>query len=166
MKALISLLLFLPSLAFADVSVPRAKQYLYTVYDVSTQGGASISHPMGVSLPAGSILTSVWIYINTNFAASGTESLGISCGGSQNLMSYMPVKNIAADRILSGVIATGSFTGSAPPIPVGATTLNFSQGFGSVVTSDCALSFDFRGNAGDTPYTAGKATAIIEYFRL
>lgn len=166
MKYLVSLAMFLPCLAFADVSVPRAKQYLWTSFDVSQQGGASIAHPMGVSLPAGSILTSVWVYINTQFAASGTESLGISCGGSQNLMSYMPVKNIAADRILSGVIATGSFTGSAPPLPVGVTTLNFSQGFGSVVTSDCSLSFDVRGQAGDTPYSSGKATAILEFFRL
>lgn len=165
MKALISLLLFLPSLAFADVSVPRAKQYLWTKYDVSQQGGASTPHGMGVALPAGVIVTSVWVYINTQFAASGTESLGISCNGSQDIMAYQSVKNIAADRILSGVIATGSFTGSAAPILAIPTTLNFSQGFGST-PNGCNVSFDFRGNAGDTPYTSGAATALIEYFRL
>lgn len=165
MTALFSLLLFIPSVAFADVSVPRAKQYLWTQYDVSTMGGASVSHGMGVALPAGAITTSVWVYINTQFAASGTESLGISCNGSQDIMAYQPVKNIAADRLLSGVIATGSFTGAAAPIPTPPTTLNFSQGFGST-PNGCNVSFDFRGNAGDTPYTAGKATALIEYFKL
>lgn len=165
MKALVSLLLFIPSLCFADVSVPRAKQYLWTVYDVAQQGGASISHGQGVALPSGAVITAAWVYINTQFAASGTESLGISCNGTQDIMAYQSVKNIAADRMLSGVIATASFTGATVPIVAVPTTLNLSQGFGTT-PNGCNVTVDVRGNSGDTPYTAGRATAIVEYFKL
>lgn len=165
MKALISLLLFLPSLAFADVSIPRAMQYGWTTYDVSRDGGASVAHTIGLTLPAGAIVTRTWVYINTQFAASGTESLGISCGGSQNIMAYSSVKNVAADRMLSGVIATGSMVGATAPLPASPTVLNLSQGFNSV-PSDCSVSFDVQSTSGFTPYTAGKATLITEFFRL
>src|SRR5437016_209596 len=113
MKALISLCFFLPSVAFADVSVPRAKQYAYTVYDVAVSGGASVSHGIGLALPSGAIITNAWVYINTQFAASGTESLGISCAGSQDLVAYTPLKNIAADRVLSASLAGSTYTGAA-----------------------------------------------------
>ncbi len=165
MKSLLFLILFLPSIAFADVSIPRAKQYAYTVFDVSQVGGASIPHPQNLTLPAGSIITNAWLYINMQFAASGTESLGVSCGGSQNILAYTPIKSVAADRMLSGVIATGSFTGAAALLPVAPTVLDLSRGFGSIPV-DCSLSFDVRGDAGYTPYTGGKGTLILEFFRL
>lgn len=165
MKALLLALFFLPYLAHADVSVPRAKQYAWFDYSVSRDGGSSVPHPINLSVPAGSIITGVWVYINTQFAASGTESLGLSCIGSQDIMAYSSIKNTAADRMLSGVIATGSFTGAAAPIPASPTALNLSQGFGSV-PNDCGMIVNVRGDSGYTPYTSGKLTGIIEYFRL
>lgn len=165
MKALLALALFLPSLAFADVSVPRAKQYAWTQYDVAAQGGQSTAHPIGLVLPAGSIITNAYVYINTQFAASGTESLGISCSGSQDIMAYSSVKNLPADRMLAGRLSADVGTGAAAPIPASPTALNLSQGFVSV-PSACEVKFDVRGASGYTPYTAGKATAVIEYFKL
>lgn len=165
MKALIALALFLPTLALADVSVPRAKQYAYTVYDVSTDGGASVSHTQNLVMPANAIITNVWVYINTQFAASGTESLGISCVGSQDIMAYSSIKNIVKDRMLSGRLSGDIGTGAAAPIPASPTALNLSQGFNSI-PSACNVTVDVRGASGYTPYTAGKLTAIIEYFRL
>lgn len=172
MKALISLLIFLPSLAFADVSVPRAKQYLWTTYDVSVLGGASTAGSqrainLGAILPSGAILTNMWVYINTQFAASGTESLGITCTGAAStpdLMAFTTVKNIAADRLLSARVSGDVYTGAAALIPPSPTVLNLSQGFGSV-PADCAVSAVIQGNSGFTPYTAGKLTAIVEFFR-
>ena len=167
MKALISLLLFLPTLAFADVSVPRAKQYAWASYDVARDSGASVSHPIGLSVPAGAIITNAWLYINTQFAASGTESLGISCAGSQDFMAYNSVKNIQADRMLASRLSAQTFDGSGAPLAAnaGGAALNLSQGFVSV-PSACGVSFDVRGASGYTPYTGGKATLILEYFRL
>lgn len=172
MKALIFLVLFLPSIAFADVSVPRAKQYLWTTYDVSVLGGASTPGSqrainLGAILPAGAILTNMWVYINTQFAATGTESLGITCTGAASapdLMAFTSVKNIAADRMLSANVSGSAFTGAAALIPASPTQLNLSQGFGSV-PADCAVSAVIQGNSGFTPYTAGSATVIVEFFR-
>lgn len=166
MKALIALVLFLPTLAMADVSVPRAKQYAWTQYDVALQGGASVAHAQNLALPAGAIITNTWLYINTQFAASGTESLGVSCVGSQDLMAYTSVKNLPVDRMLAGRLTADSGTGAAAPIPASPTALNLSQGYNSV-PNGCNVTVDVRnGGAAYTPYSAGKATLIIEYFKL
>lgn len=172
MKALISFLIFLPSLAFADVSVPRSLQYLWTTYDVSVSGGASVPGSqnainLGVKLPAGAIQVASYVYINTQFAASGTESLGIKCSGSSaapDLMAFQSVKNIAADRMLAGAISAGAFNGSAALIPASPTSDNLSQGFVSV-PADCNVSAVIQGSSGFTPYTAGKLTFISAFFR-
>lgn len=160
-------LLFLAQVAMADVSVPRSKQYAWFVYDTSTSGGGSVAHAMGLTLPGPAVITNVWVYINTQFAASGTESLGVSCLGSQDVMAYAPIKSIAADRLLAGSISGTAFTGAAAPIPATPTTLNLSQGFASVPTSaGCDVIVNVRGDAGYTPYTAGKLTGIVEYFKF
>ena len=175
MKALISLLLFLPSLAFADVSVPRAKQYAWTVYDTAVLGGASVpgsQNPisLGLALPAGIVITDVWVYINTAFAATGTESLGLACVNSgianqPDLMAFTSVKNLPANNILLGRMAGGTFVGAGPAISSVPAALNFNQGFGTV-PNGCNVSAVIQGLPTYTPYTAGKLTAIIEYFKL
>ena len=166
MLSLIFALLFSP-VSNADVSVPRAKQYLWSVYDVAASGGASTAHALGVSMPAGAIITNAYVYINTQFAASGTESVGISCLGSQDIMAYNTIKNVAADRLLQAELGSNAYTGAAPLIgeAAGVGALNLSQGYASVPTA-CGLVVDVRGDSGYTPYTAGKFTVILEYFKL
>jgi hypothetical protein len=164
MKRLISLLLFLPTLAFADVSVPRAKQYAWTQYDVAVLGGASTPKNLGLTLPAGAIITDVWVYINTQYASAGTESLGLQCAGTLDLMAYTPMSAVPADRIFASRMLGNTFNGSAAPIPASPTNLNFSQGFGSVPTA-CNVTAVVRSDSGYNPYTAGNATFIIEYFK-
>lgn len=164
MLSLIFALLFSP-MSHADVSVPRSKQYLWSVYDVASSGGASVGHTLGVSVPAGAILTNAWVYINTQFAASGTESMGISCLGSQNIMAYNTVKNVAKDRMFSAEVSSSAYTGAAALIPAAATPLALNAGYVSVPAA-CGLTVDVRGDSGYTPYTAGKATIILEYFKL
>lgn len=163
LSLILSLFLAVPS--YADVSVPRAKQYLWSVYDVAGEGGASTAHPLGVSVPAGAIITNAWVYINTQFAASGTESLGISCLGSQNIMAYNTVKNVAKDRMFSAQVSSSDYTGAAALIPEAASPLDINAGYVSVPAA-CGLTVDVRGDSGYTPYTSGKLTIILEYFKL
>ncbi len=165
MKALISLILLLPSIAFADVSVPRAKQYAWFNYNVVRDGGQSTAHPLNLDLPGQAVITGVYVYINQQFAASGTESLGISCVGSQDIMAYAPMKALPADRMYAGLLSASTFNGAAAPIPNGAAALNLSQGYGSV-PSNCNVKVDIRGDSGYTPYTAGDATGVVEFFRF
>ncbi len=165
MFKLLSLLFLVSPMAHADVSVPRAKQYLWSVYDVAQQGGASTAHPLGVSVPAGALITNAWLYINTQFAASGTESIGISCLGSQNVMAYNSIKNVAKDRLFSAGISDSVYTGAAALIPEGAVPLAINAGFASTPAA-CGLTIDVRGDATYTPYSSGKATVILEFFKL
>lgn len=159
------LLFFITLPAFASVSVPRSKQYVWSVYDVAVSGGQSVPHPLGVSVPGSAIMTNAWVYINTQFAAAGTESLGISCLGSQNIMFYNTVKNVPKDRMFSANLSGSTYTGAGALIPENASALNLSQGFTSVPVP-CELTVNVRGDSGYTPYTAGKATIILEYFRF
>ena len=80
-------------------------------------------------------------------------------------MAYAPMKALAPDRMYMGLVSGSTFDGSAAPIPNAATALNVSQGYGSV-PSDCNVQVDVRGDSGYTPYTAGKITGIVEFFRL
>lgn len=162
LSLILSLFLAIPS--YADVSVPRAKQYLWSVYDVAVTGGASVPHPMGVSVPGSSIITNAWVYINTQFAAAGTESIGISCLGSQNIMEYHSVKNLADGSIFSAGLSNTSYTGAAALIP-SSPALTLIPNFGSVPTA-CGLTVDVRGDSTYTPYTSGKMTIILEYFKI
>lgn len=168
MKALLLALALIPTLAFADVSVPRSKQYLWTVYDVAQAGGSSTAHPLGVKMPAGAIITDAWLYINTQFAASGTESLAFQCAGTRDIMAYNSVKNVAPDRVFQAHLGATLFgvTGSSAVIGESANlnAIALNAGYGSIPTA-CDVSAIVRGDSGYTPYTAGKATLIIEYFR-
>lgn len=170
MKALLLLLaLVVPVFGYADVSIPRAKQYAWSVYDTAVLGGQSVAHPLGLTLPAGAIITDMWVYINTQFASSGTESLAFQCAGTRDLMAYNSVKNIAKDRVLTAQQALIAMNGGSATSFIGTTAsgeaVNLSQGFGSIPTA-CGVSAVVRGDSGYTPYTAGKATLIIEYFKL
>lgn len=166
MKAiLIALALLVPSLSFADVSVPRSKQYLWTVFDVSANGGILGTHNQGVYLPAGAIITQEWVYIDQQFASSGTESLGFGCVGATDLMASNSVKNIAATTVISsllgsvqpGTAGNGSFIGQA--IVANGGSFLYNGGFGSIPAA-CQVT----ALVSTTKYTAGKATLIVEYF--
>jgi len=170
MKTLLSLLLFLPTIAFADVSVPRALQYLEATYDVASAGGASTSHNLGALLPAGAIIQSVWVYINTPFtvATGGNESLAFQCSGTNDLMDFNKMSTLAADRVLYARVGSNTSSASGPIIGTGAggTVLNLSQGYGSV-QSACAVTAVVRssGIINPVPYTGGNANIVVEYFK-
>lgn len=164
MKAILVLALLLPSIAFADVSIPRSKQYAYTKYDVAVSGGQSTPHSMGLKLLAGSVLTNVWVYINTKFAASGTESLAIQCAGTRDIVAYMPMTGLAVNSIFGGTVGISAPAGGAVVGPVAYQSAVEFAGFGSI-PSDCQVVAVVRGDSGYTPYTAGSADIVIEYFR-
>jgi len=158
--------LFLVSPANADVSVPRAKQYAWTTYDVAVLGGQSTGHALGLQLPAGSIVTDVWVYINTAFTDSGTGSLGLQCAGTNDLMAYNDITGFSAGTAVGRHLLPNAFpTGSIIPENAVAGALTLSSANGSIATA-CDVAAVVRSDAGYVPLTAGKLTAIIEYFKL
>jgi hypothetical protein len=165
MKALLLILALFPSLSFADASVPRSKQYLWTVYDVANGGGVG-THNLGVSLPKGAVITAEWVYINTQFASGGTESLSFGCGGTDNLLWPNSVKNITMNSYLNAHLGTTAFGAGGVASVIGANIV-VNGGSGSLssygsVPSACQV----YAKVATSPYTAGKATLIIEYFKL
>jgi hypothetical protein len=167
MKMLFTLFALLPSLAFADVSVPRSMQYLWTTYDVSRDGGASTAHSLGAYMPAGAVVVSEYVYINTQFAASGTESLAFQCAGTDDLMAFNAVKSITADQVLQAHLGTTNFNNGSASAVIGAdanaTKVALNAGYGSIPTV-CEVKAVVQSTSGFTPYTAGKATLIVQYF--
>lgn len=166
MLKLLAALFLLPS-AYADVSVPRAKQYAYTIYDVATNGGASVPHNLGLYLEEGSVITDAWVYINTAFTDSGTGSLALQCAGTRDIMAYLDPTIYAKDSVIGRQlqpVASGAFnTSFIPQAPDTATVMNFQNGS---IPSKCAVTAVVRGDSGFVPLTAGKMTVILEYFKL
>lgn len=165
MKALLLALALIPSLSFADVSVPRSKQYLWTVFDVAANGGGIGTHNQGAYLPAGAVLTNEWVYINTQFASSGTESLSFGCAAAADIMAANSVKNIQANAAISALLGSvqpgqgGNSAFIGANIVANGGVFQYNGGFGSIPTA-CQVT----ATVATTKYTAGKATLIIEYF--
>jgi hypothetical protein len=158
-------LFLIGSIAHADVSVPRAKQYLWTVYDVAQSGGQSVAHPLGVKLPAGAILTNAWVYINTAFTDSGTGSFAISCAGTRDIMDYNDITALSMNSMVGIASLPNPFTGTASYIPQNMPAAVSFASSGSVVSA-CEVNAVVRGDSGYVPLTGGKATIILEYFKL
>lgn len=153
------------SAAFADTPSRVAKEYARVVYDVAVDGGSSTTHTSAVTLPAGFVITDIFLYVNSVFkVSSGSASVALQCSGTRDLMDYQNQSLFAQDyvigkRLLPNAMATTSLIGVDPGASV---ALN--AGVGSVPT-DCQIATIIRSDAGYVPLTGGKFTAIIEYFR-
>lgn len=153
-----------------DVSenVGSARRQAKAVYDVAVDGGGSTSHALGVTIPAGSVITGVFVYINTAFVKAGggsdVASLALQCAGTRDLMGYLNASAIAKDYAL-GISLTGDLrlesfaTGSYIPESASNRFLQVPS-----TPTACELTVVVRGDSGFEPYSAGKATFIIEYF--
>lgn len=158
--------LFLTTLStYADVSVPRAKVTAWTTYDVSVNGGQSFPHALGVTMPAGSVITDAWVYINTAFTDSGTGSFALQCAGTRDIMDYNDITLMSMNTALARHLGASSFDASSI-IGILATpgAINLAS-FGSIPTA-CEVTAVVRGDAGFVPLTAGKATIVLEYFKF
>lgn len=147
-----------------DEGAAISKKYAKAVYDVAVDGGSSTSHDLGVTLPAGSIITGLYVYINTAFTDSGAGSVALQCAGTRDLMGYRNLTDYAEHSVfhrwLPGVAHEGTsiIAEGASNAPVLAST------YGASVPTACSVTAVVRGDSGYVPQTAGKLTAIIEYF--
>lgn len=149
--------------ANATLSVGLSKKYTRAVYNVALNGGASVSHDLDATLPAGAVITDLWVYIDTAFTDGGTSSVALECGATRNLMDW---QDIAAESINDVYVVSrtgGTYTNSSTTFfadPTSATAV----GIGSIPAA-CDVKAVVRSDAGYAPYTAGKLTALIEYFQ-
>jgi hypothetical protein len=156
--------LFLSSnMAHATLSVGLAKKYARAVYDVSLNGGASTSHDLNAQLPAGAVITDFYVYINTAFTDSGTGSLAIQCSGTRDLLDWQDITAASVNYFYGSRRAQNTFNGSSTTM-VPESTSAVAVGIGSV-PSPCNVTAVVRSSSGYVPLTAGKLTAVIEYFQ-
>lgn len=143
-----------------------ARKYARVSYDVSVDGGASSpsTHSLGVTLPAGAVITSVLVYINSAFSGGvQSESLAFQCNaGQRDLMDWQDMGALGINAVIYGGL-TPTAPSSLAVLKGGATPAPAQTGWVSIPTA-CEVKALVRNSAGYTPYTAGNATAIFEYF--
>lgn len=147
--------------ARADLSVGVAKQYARVIYDVSLNGGSSVSHNLNATIPAGAIITDAYVYINQAFTDSGTGSLALECYGSLDIMDYRDITADSINGFFKAKVTQSSF-GASSMIPI--STTSAAAGIASVPTA-CQVKAVVRNSSGYVPLTAGKLTLLLEYFR-
>lgn len=143
-----------------------AKKIAVASFDVAVDGGSSTAtKDLGIDLPANSIITDVYVYVNTAFTkaggGAGVASLAFQCAGTRDLMEYQNISALAAGNMYSrrrGTVALGS--GAA--IGTGAALESYNSG--SVATA-CSVTAVVRGDSGYEAYTAGKSMLVIEYLK-
>lgn len=149
--------------AHADLSVGLSKKYARVIYDVNLNGGGSTSHSLSAQLPAGAIITDLYVYINEAFTDSSTGSLALQCAGTNDLMAYRDITANSINDMFSVQVAHTNNTATAMIGESGETSAA-AAGIVSIPTS-CQVEAVVRGDAGYVPLTDGKLTAIIEYFQ-
>lgn len=148
--------------AHADLSVGLSKKYARVIYDVSLNGGSSTSHSLNAQIPANAVITDLYVYVNQAFTDSGTGSLALECYGSQDLMAYRDITANSLNDLFSTQIAHTNYT-SAAMIGQSGETSAAAAGIASVPAA-CQVKAVVRNSSGYVPLTAGKLTALIEYF--
>lgn len=160
---LLTLSLFLVPVAKADLSVGLAKKYARVIYDVSLNGGGSVSHDLDAQLPAGAVITDLWVYINEAFTDSGTGSIALQCAGTRDLMDWQDITLYSVNQIYKARASSDSYTSaSTSMLTAGSTATN--AGIASV-PSACNVTAVVRGDSGYVPLTDGKLTTLLEYFQ-
>lgn len=144
-----------------------ARKYAKAVYDVAIDGGSSTSHDLGVTLPAGAVITGLYVYVNTAFTASGggagVNSIALQCAGTRDLMGYQRATSLNADSLLGRIASATASDWTASGAVIGPSKDNQEVQVASVPTA-CSVTAVVRGDSGYEPYSAGKMTAVIEYF--
>lgn len=147
-------------------AVGLARKSARFVYDVAVDGGSSTAtKDLGVTIPAGAIITSLHLYINTVFTDSGTGSVALQCAGTRDLMGYRDLTSAPQDAVASRVLQAIGFEGtSIVGVNDGLYPFVQSGDLGASVPTACSVTAVVRGDSGYVEQTAGKLTGIIEYF--
>lgn len=149
-----------------------ARKYAKVVYDVALDGGSSTANKsLGITLPADAIITGFYAYINTAFTkaggGAGVASVALQCGGTRNIMEYVNISSYAASNYMAkrlGDFSSQVLAGYNQPTSLVRQNEPFLSDAVASVPTACEVTAVVRGNSGYEAYTAGKFTAVIEYF--
>ena len=123
------------------------------IFDIAQiQSEASSSSGVGLSkfLPANSIVTEIYLHIETRFVDTGSQTFALACEDSTNLMAAADIT-----EFVDGTIVTVNF---GNPIAT-ATGQSLSSSTAQAIAGGCEINGVYSGAA-----SAGKLTAVIKYF--
>lgn len=145
-----------------------ARKYAKAVYNVAVAGGSSTAtKDLGVVLPAGAVISGIYLYTNTAFTkaggGAGVASVAYQCTGTRDLVGYQAASSLNADSLLARVASATAMDWSTTASIIGPSKDNQEIQVPSVPAA-CSVTAVVRGDSGYEAYTAGKQTLIIEYF--
>lgn len=150
-------------------NVAIARKYAKAVYDVGAQGGASVPHALNVVLPAGAVIQAIQIYINTKFTQGTFGSVALQCAGTNDLMDWQDLSTIGQDFMMKRSFPGANFGTNGSIIPTGQAWTHVDSG--ASIPTACTVTAIVRSLPigggqinGGSAQTAGKFTAIIDYF--
>lgn len=117
------------------------KRIARAVYDVAVDLGTIAAHPLGVSLPAGALVTQSWFYVVTQFTDTGSGTVALHCEDANNIYTAADITGISA-----GTITAGNQTGVAADMT-------------AAIGAACELTATVATNA----QTAGKLILFVEF---
>jgi hypothetical protein len=110
-------------------------------YDVAVDLGTIAAHGLGITIPAGAIITRSWFYTVTQFVDAGAGTVALHCEDANNIYSAADITGNAIGVMITGVQddAIANFTGS--------------------IAADCELT----ATVATAAQTAGKLILYVEY---
>lgn len=130
-----------PALVPYGTAGVKAQRVARAEYDVLLQGGTIGPHGLGVSLPAGAIVTRSYLQIGTQFVDAGAGSVALQCEDANNILTATDITALTATTLRDGQ-STGSLA-------------TMVQG----IAANCELTAVVAGSA----QTAGKLVVFVEY---
>lgn len=137
----INQLIALPSATDYDAEGIAAQRVARFEYDTATDGGSIGAHGLGVTLPAKSIITRSFFYIQSQFADSASGTVALSCEDANNIKTATDITGSSA-----GAIIEGESTGAA-------------SAFKASIAADCEIT----ATVADSAQSSGKLTGWVTY---
>lgn len=123
--------------------VDSSKRSVRAIYDTAASiGSASVgAHTLGVTLPAGAVITRSWFVVDTQFGSvSGSGTVAIHCETANNIFTATDIDGSAA-----GTLTEGASTGAASAF--------------KKITAACPIT----ATVASSDMTAGKLEVFVDY---
>lgn len=121
-----------------------AKRIAKAVLNCAASGCSVGAHTLGVTLPAGSLITRSYIYVKTQFVDTGTCTVAVSCEDANNIKTATDITGTAA-----GGFIEGQSTGAA-------------SAFVGAIAASCLITATVADGGSCVP-SAGYADIYVEY---
>ena len=89
-----------------------------------TQAGTTTATPVGITIPAGSMITDVYVYVTAAFSASATLSIGTSTTSTELASAIPNATLVVGQQSITPQIGSGGLTQTNNWLNVGATDVN------------------------------------------